>query len=79
MIVVTWMKVFFAPLKPDEGDGEIIDWVEEDEDSGYMTPPADTQPPTGPPLPCTASWTHASFHQSLADEYGMHHKSHWLL
>ena len=28
MTLVTWLQVFFAPPKPDEGDGEIIDWVE---------------------------------------------------
>ena len=41
------LQVYFAPPKPDEGDGEIIDWVEEEEDAGYMTPPTDTQPAAG--------------------------------
>ena len=41
------LQVFFAPPKPDEGDGEIIDWVEEEEEAGYMTPPTDAQPAAG--------------------------------
>ena len=48
------LQVFFAPPKPDEGDGEIIDWVEEEEEAGYMTPPADAQPAEGVLQPCSA-------------------------
>jgi len=43
------LQVFFAPLKPDEGDGEIIDWVNEEDQAGYMTPPTDAQQPAGLP------------------------------
>lgn len=44
MSCATMLQVFFAPPKPDEGDGEIIDWVEEEEEAGYMTPPTEAQP-----------------------------------
>ncbi len=46
------MQVFFAPPKPDEGDGEIIDWVEEEDEGGYMTPPTESQQPAGLLIVC---------------------------
>lgn len=55
------LQVFFAPHKPDEGDGEIIDWVDKEEESGYMTPPTDTQPAAGLALPLQRfSWPRVS-------------------
>ena len=49
------MQVFFAPPKPDEGDGEIIDWVEGEDEGDYMTPPTDAQQPAGPPSHCVSA------------------------
>lgn len=53
------MQVFFAPPKPDEGDGEIIDWVEEEDEGGYMTPPTDAQQPAGLLIMCLPLLRHS--------------------
>lgn len=63
------LQVFFAPPKPDEGDGELIDWVEEEEEGGYMTPPTDAQLPAGTllqaqPLSCIAPTALRYFYRS---------------